>query len=127
MVTQTTDEQVAPDHPKANMVATLDYILEKHVGGIGKWQIKNSILVLLLYYTSMYPLFITVFTIYAPDHRCHVKHCDVTNDTVQVIKLVFFQFKSSDSSQYIFKSWPELFKSFKWHELSCSSSCCPSC
>ncbi len=58
-------------HPQQthDVIRTIDYILEKHVGGIGKWQFWNSFKVLLIYYASLYPLFITVFTTYAPDHR----------------------------------------------------------
>ena len=83
------------------VIKNVDYILEKHVGGIGRWQFWNSVKVLLVHYASLYPLFITVFTTYAPDHRfdhfsesriflffivfsrCHVQNCDASNATVQ--------------------------------------------
>ena len=47
-----------------------------------KWQLKNSFFVLLIFYASLYPLFVTVFTTYAPEHRCHIEQCDIDNQTV---------------------------------------------
>lgn len=63
-------------------MATLDYVLVTHGGGMGKWQIKNSFFVLLIYYGSMYPLFITVFTTYAPEHRCFIEECDQNETSI---------------------------------------------
>ena len=65
-----------------NIVPSLDYILLTHCGGMGKWQLKNSFFVLLIFYASLYPLFVTVFTTYAPEHRCHIEQCDINNQTV---------------------------------------------
>ena len=65
-----------------NIVPSLDYILLTHCGGMGKWQLKNSFFVLLIFYASLYPLFVTVFTTYAPEHRCHIEQCDIDNQTV---------------------------------------------
>ena len=59
-----------------NSMATLDYILLNHCGGMGKWQFKNTMFTLLIFFASLYPLFITVFTTYAPEHRCHIEQCD---------------------------------------------------
>ncbi len=49
--------------------ATIDYILENFVGGSGRYQLWNTILMGLVYYAGIYPLFLTVFTAYEPDHR----------------------------------------------------------
>ena len=65
-----------------SIIPTLDYILLTHCGGMGKWQLKNSIFVLLIYYSSLYPLFVTVFSTYAPEHRCYIEGCDIDNQTV---------------------------------------------
>ena len=70
------------ERPDLNTMTTVDYILVRHCGGIGKWQLQNSIFVLLVWFASCYPLFITIFTTYAPDHRCHVDLCDTSNHTV---------------------------------------------
>ena len=84
-----------------NSYATMDYILLKHCGGMGRWQVQNSFFVLLIYYASLYPLFITVFTTYAPDHRCYVKNCDLTNDTVLTDWLSFAIPKDESSSVFL--------------------------
>ena len=55
--------------PDLNTMTTVDYILIKHCGGMGIWQLQNSIFVMLVWFASCYPLFITIFTTYAPDHR----------------------------------------------------------
>ena len=70
------------ERPDLNTMTTVDYILVRHCGGIGKWQLQNSIFVLLVWFASCYPLFITIFTTYAPDHRCYVDFCDTSNHTV---------------------------------------------
>lgn len=93
---------MAPDiELDMNSYATMDYILLKHCGGMGRWQVQNSIFVLLIYYASLYPLFITVFTTYAPDHRCHVENCDTTNDTVLTDWLIFAIPKEESSSVFL--------------------------
>ena len=56
-----------------SIIPSLDYILLTHCGGMGKWQLKNSFFVLLIYYASLYPLFLTVFSTYAPEHRCYIE------------------------------------------------------
>ena len=61
----------------------MDYILQNHCGGMGKWQWKKSIFAVILFYAASYPLFITVFTTYAPNHRCYIEFCDVKNDTIE--------------------------------------------
>ena len=68
-----------------SIIPTLDYILLTHCGGIGKWQLKNSFFVLLIFYASLYPLFVTVFSTYAPEHRCYIEQCDSDNNhTIQI-------------------------------------------
>ena len=79
----------------------MDYILLHHCGGIGKWQWKKALFAVILFYSASYPLFITVFTTYAPNHRCFVEYCDATtNDTIEAswISLAIPKQDSSSSS-----------------------------
>lgn len=61
--------------------ANLDHILDQYVGGCGKYQFVKTLLLALCYYMSLGILFITVFTAYAPDHRCKISGCDLANQT----------------------------------------------
>ena len=61
----------------------LDYIYENIVGGLGKWQLKIT---LLLWPMSLVPslvLFMNVFTTYTPPHRCYVDGCDTGSSVVE--------------------------------------------
>ena len=58
--------------------ASIDHILEKYVGGVGKYQIVISII---LMHFNFGGHFYHVYTAYAPDHRCRVPICEVTNQT----------------------------------------------
>ncbi len=84
-----------------NTLATLDYILMTHCGGMGKWQVKNSFFVLLVFFASLYPLFITVFTTYAPEHRCYIEQCDLDNQTVLTDWLSFAIPRQESSSNFL--------------------------
>ena len=53
------------DRPDLNTITTVDYILLKHCNGMGRWHLQNTILVMLIWFASCYPLFITIFTTYA--------------------------------------------------------------
>ena len=61
--------------------ASLDHILDKYVGGAGKYQLLNSFLMAWVYYAGLYALFITVFAVYEPPHRCRIEHCEIENQT----------------------------------------------
>ena len=77
----------------------MDYILLQHCGGIGKWQWIMAVFAVILFYSASYPLFITIFTTYAPNHRCFVDYCDTTNDTIIEPNWVSFAIpKESQSS-----------------------------
>ena len=49
--------------------ANLDQILENYVGGAGKYQVINTIIMAFVYYAGLYSVFITNFVAYAPPHR----------------------------------------------------------
>ena len=49
--------------------ASLDQILENYVGGAGKYQVINTIIMAFVYYAGLYSVFITNFVAYAPPHR----------------------------------------------------------
>ena len=61
----------------------MDYILLHHCGGVGKWQWQMALCAVALFYSASYPLFVTIFTTYAPNHRCYVEYCDTTNKTIE--------------------------------------------
>ena len=60
--------------------ANLDHILTNYVGGCGRYQLINTILISFVYHASWLTLFINVFTAYAPKHRCRVPECDNVNE-----------------------------------------------
>ena len=85
--------------------ANLDQILEHYVGGAGRYQVLNTLIMAFVYYAGWYPIkiktlfrllkleflglysvFITNFVAYAPPHRCKVPICEtgetVTNQTI---------------------------------------------
>ena len=64
--------------------ASLDDILEKFVGGHGKYQILITVLTSIVYQFANGILFIQIFTAYVPKHRCHIPECDSFNSTVKV-------------------------------------------
>jgi len=57
-------------------LATLDKILNEYVGGAGKYQLFNTIVMAWVYYAGLYALFVTNFAAYEPPHRCRVDQCD---------------------------------------------------
>lgn len=61
--------------------ATLDKILQKYVGGAGKYQIFTTFIMAWVYWAGLYALFITNFTTHVPDHRCRVPQCELENQT----------------------------------------------
>ena len=59
--------------------ASLDHILEKYVGGVGKYQIFITII---LYHVRVtFSGIYHVFTAYPPDHRCRIELCEATNQS----------------------------------------------
>lgn len=61
--------------------ASLDKILLNYVGGVGKYQFWNTLAMTWVYYAGLFPLFLTVFTVYVPAHRCKVPYCEMTNQS----------------------------------------------
>ena len=71
-------------------VGSLDAILTHYVGGAGLYQWLNTFAMALIYYISVCPLFLTVFTAYEPEHRCYVPNCDeFYNQNTKVTKDIF--------------------------------------
>ena len=60
--------------------ANLDQILTQYVGGCGRYQLINTILLSIVYYGSLITMLINVFTAFAPKHRCRVPECDNVNE-----------------------------------------------
>ena len=58
------------------MNGPLDKILNDYVGGAGKYQLFNTIVMAWVYYAGLYALFVTNFAAYEPPHRCWVDQCD---------------------------------------------------
>ena len=56
---------------------TLDQILEKYVGGVGKYQI---FITMILYYLNFSGQFYHVYTAYSPNHRCRIPICENDQD-----------------------------------------------
>ncbi len=46
-----------------------DYILERIVGGHGWWQWRTTLITFPLFWISGYPLFISIYAAYTPQHR----------------------------------------------------------
>jgi hypothetical protein len=59
-----------------------DYILDKYIGGGGRWQWLMFLTTLPISWGSAYPIFIHIFAAYKPDHRCFVPSCDDQNSTL---------------------------------------------
>jgi len=64
---------------KTKPAKDLDYILEHLVGGFGRWQFLNTLTMIPLLWMTTYPLFITIFTLYEPKHRCFVEECEANH------------------------------------------------
>ena len=64
--------------------ASLDEILDKFVGGHGKYQILITVLTSIVYQFANGILFIQIFTAYVPKHRCRIPECDSFNSAVKV-------------------------------------------
>ena len=71
--------------------ASLDQILIDFVGGFGKYQLLNTVLMSWVYQTGLITIFLTVFTANAPNHRCFVPECESFNQT----KVNMFELMSS--------------------------------
>ena len=75
-------------------LATLDKILNEYVGGAGKYQLFNTIVMAWVYYAGLYALFVTNFAAYEPPHRCRVDQCDelefANQSTVGIFSIFFF-------------------------------------
>ena len=81
--------------PKEEELATLDKILTDYVGGAGKYQLFNSIVMAWVYYAGLYALFVTNFAAFEPPHRCWVDQCENLDFANQVTgKFPFFDKKS---------------------------------
>ena len=55
-----------------------DTILEKYVGGGGKWQWLRLFWLFPLHVTFGIPILLHLFTAYTPNHRCYIRGCDHT-------------------------------------------------
>ncbi len=53
-----------------------DYIFEHIVGGSGKWQWMTTFITFPLLWIGGYPLFISIYAAYTPQHRCLIQQCD---------------------------------------------------
>ena len=60
---------------------SLDHILDKFVGGHGKYQILMTIAMAIVYNFANGIFLIHIFTAYAPKHRCRVPQCETSNTT----------------------------------------------
>ena len=54
-----------------------DHILTEFIGGHGIYQWKLTILMGPVYSLSAILIFLNIFTVYAPKHRCHVSNCEM--------------------------------------------------
>ena len=71
--------------------ASLDKILKQYVGGAGRYQFLNTFAMAWVYYAGLYALFLTLFTAYAPTHRCHISQCEAFNESDKVTSDIFDQ------------------------------------
>ena len=79
------------DHGKKDENENLDFVLERYVGGAGRYQYRT--------YAGMFPiplvtsvvLYIHLFAAYTPEHRCRVDVCDGV-DAVEQFNGSFVQF-----------------------------------
>ena len=58
---------------------SFDTILEDYVGGFGRYQILNTLVINLVTYCAFYPILYYIFTAYQPPHRCRVPLCESEN------------------------------------------------
>ena len=67
--------------------ASFDKILEDYVGGFGRYQILNTLVINLVTYCAFYPIIYYIFTAYQPPHRCRIPICESENQT----KVIFLK------------------------------------
>ena len=87
------------------MNGPLDKILNDYVGGAGKYQLFNTIIMAWVYYAGLYALFVTNFAAYEPPHRCWVDQCDeleFANQSTVGNFSIFFLFSANNSSLLFF-------------------------
>jgi len=60
---------------------SFDIILEDYVGGFGRYQILNTLVINLVTYCAFYPILYYIFTAYQPPHRCRIPLCESENQT----------------------------------------------
>ena len=68
-------------------IGSLDHILSDYVGGCGRYQLFNTLLMTWVYQTSAVTLLLHVFTAYEPPHRCLIPECEVYNETKVIIAI----------------------------------------
>ncbi len=51
-------------------------VIERFVGGCGRWQLRQFAVVAALGVAAMAPVLLHVFTSFAPEHRCKIPVCD---------------------------------------------------
>ena len=64
--------------PSSNDDPDFDFILDRVVGGGGRWQIRKSFFLVCTFVSGGLPLLLHLFTAYTPEHRCFVPGCDDT-------------------------------------------------
>ena len=87
------------------MNVPLDKILNDYVGGAGKYQLFNTIVMAWVYYAGLYALFVTNFAAYEPPHRCWVDQCDeleFANQSTVGNHSIFFLFSANNSALLFF-------------------------
>jgi len=61
---------------------TIEYILNRHIGGSGPWQWRLVAATYPVAFASGYPLLIHMMSTYAPAHRCRVDVCEEVDSAV---------------------------------------------
>ena len=83
-----------PSHPQSPVPVPdmkpekkdVDYILEYFVGGFGRWQVLNTLCFWPTIWVAGLPVFMTIYSLYTPSHRCFVAGCDDSVGAVVVME-----------------------------------------
>ena len=84
---------------------SFDIILEDYVGGFGRYQILNTLVINLVTYCAFYPILYYIFTAYQPPHRCRIPLCESENQTKVIhaeFKLAFIINHANTPNKYYF-------------------------
>lgn len=102
---------------------SFDHILDKYVGGGGRWQWQQYLLFLLMSVASSIALFLHMFSAYTPSHRCQIPRCDAANSSYEEPWVRFAVPKAGQEDSFLRAS--EEFAQCSMFKMEEGSECAP--